>query len=75
MYAESRKIQLIEEVLKVNNDHLLSELETVLKKARKTKPKKLSLSDFVGVLSKKDATEMRKAIKETAETVNTDDWK
>lgn len=75
MYAESRKIQLIEEVLKVNNDHLLSELETVLKKARKTKPKKLSLSDFVGVLSNKDATEMRKAIKETAETINTDDWK
>jgi len=75
MYAESRKIQLIEEVLKVTNEHLLCELETVLKKASKTKLKKLSMNDFVGVLSKKDATEMRKAIKETAETINPDDWK
>ena len=75
MYAESRKIQLIEEVLKVTNEHLLCELETVLMKARKTKLKKLSMNDFVGVLSKKDATEMRKAIKETAETINPDDWK
>ena len=75
MYAESRKIQLIEEVLKVTNEHLLCELETVLKKARKTNFKKLSMNDFVGVLSKKDATEMRKAIKETAETINPDDWK
>jgi len=75
MYAESRKIQLIEEVLKVTDELLLCELETVLKKARKTKLKKLSMNDFVGVLSKKDATEMRKAIKETAETINPDDWK
>ena len=30
MYAELSKIRLIEEVLKENNDHLLSELETVL---------------------------------------------
>ncbi len=75
MYAESRKIQLIEEVLKVNNDHLLTELETVLKNGRKAKSNKLSLNDFVGVLSKKNATELRKVIKETAETINADDWK
>lgn len=75
MYAESRKIQLIEEVLKVNNGDLLSELETVFKNGRKAKSKKLSLNDFVGVLSKKNATEMRKVIKETAETINADDWK
>jgi len=75
MYAESRKIQLIEEVLKVNNGDFLFELETVFKNGRKAKSKKLSLNDFVGVLSKKNATDMRKVIKETAETINADDWK
>lgn len=76
MYAESRKIQLIEDVLKVQDDSILSELETVLKKSRTTsRVKKKTIYDFVGILSKKETYEIKKAIKETSETIHPDDWK
>jgi UDP-glucose 6-dehydrogenase len=75
MYAETRKMQLIEEVLKVNNNDTLTALEIVLKKSKTSKAKKLSIYDFVGILTKKETSDMRKAIKESAETINADDWK
>ncbi len=70
MYAETRKIHLIEEVLKVNNEGLLVALESVIIKAKKTVTKKPSIYDFLGILSKKETKEMRKAIKESAEIIN-----
>jgi len=78
MYTEARKISLIEEVLKVNNDETLSALETVLKNARKKivrKNKKPNIYDFVGIMTKKEANTMRIAIEETCETIHPDDWK
>ncbi len=75
MYSESRKIQLIEDVLKVENDSILSKLENVLKNSRAAKVKKRSIYDFVGIISNKEAQEMKKIIKETSETIHPDDWK
>ncbi len=75
MYTEARKIHLIEELLKVDNDATLTELETVIKKAKKGKNKKASIYDFVGVISTKNADKMRKAIEETSEIIHEDDWK
>jgi hypothetical protein len=77
MYTEARKIHLIEEVLKVTNEDILIELESVIKKSKKKaeKEKKSSIYDFVGILTKKEANEMRKAIGDTCETINPDDWK
>lgn len=78
MYIESRKIHLIEEVLKVTNEATIRKLEAVLKKSVEKIParkKKFSIYDFVGILSKKESNEMRKAIEETCETINPNDWK
>ena len=78
MFLEARKIHLIEEVLKVTNEATLTRLEGVLKKSKKKsfpKKKKPSIYDFVGILTKKESDEMRKAIEETCETINPDDWK
>jgi hypothetical protein len=76
MYAEARKISLIEEVLKINNDNTLTALETTLMRSRKKATvKKPSIYDFVGILTKKEAYEMRKAIEETCETINLNEWK
>ena len=76
MYAEARKIHLIEAVLKVSNEALLVELETVIKKMPvKKEKKKISAHDFLGVWSKKDATLIEKAIQETCEQIHEDDWK
>jgi hypothetical protein len=76
MYNEARKIHLIEEVLKVNNEAILIELESVIEKSKKKaeKENKPSIYDFVGILTKKEANEMRKAIEETCETINPDEW-
>ena len=78
MYIGSRKIHLIEEVLKVTNETTIRKLESVLKNSGEKLParkKKFSIYDFVGILSKKESNEMRKAIEETCETINPDDWK
>lgn len=77
MYTEARKIHLIEEVLKVKNEAILIELESVIEKSKKKvgKEKKQSIYDFVGILTKKEASEMRKAIEETTEVINPEDWK
>jgi hypoxanthine-guanine phosphoribosyltransferase len=75
MYSESRKILLIEDVLKVENDSILSKLENILKNSRVAKVKKKSIYDFVGIISNKEAQEMKKIIKETSETIHPDDWK
>jgi hypothetical protein len=75
MYADARKIHLIEKMLQVTDESTLKALELTLDKTKKAKPKKGSIYDFVGILSKKEANEMRNAIKETSETINTDDWK
>jgi 3-dehydroquinate dehydratase len=76
MFTEARKIQLLEEVLKVNNEATLVELETVLNKSKKIKGKKtISAHDFSGLWSKKDAALIEKAIVDGCEQIHEDDWK
>ena len=75
MHTIERKIHLIEEVLKANDESVLDALEIALGKSKEGKEKKLNIYDFVGVISKEEAAQMKKAIKETAETINADDWK
>lgn len=64
MYIDSRKIHLIEEVLKIDDESTLTELEEVLKKPKKAQSK-LNIYDFLGVMTKKEAEQMRKVIEET----------
>ena len=77
MFTETRKIHLLEEVLKTSDESTLAELEAVLKKNKKTsaKEKKPSIYDFVGILTKKEASKMKKVIEESCEKINPDDWK
>ena len=75
MFTESRKIHLIEEVLKIDNDTTLEKLESVLRDAAHVTKKKASAHDFVGMWTKKDAALIEKAITEGCEQINPDDWK
>lgn len=76
MYSESRKIHLVQEVLKIKSEAVLTELESVLKRAGLYKKKKqLTARDFLGIISKKDAALMEKAIEEGCEQINPDNWK
>jgi len=75
MYSETRKINLIEKVLKVTNEDTLLELENVLKKAKLERQKRpVSAHNFVGVWSKEDADLMSEAINESCEQIHPDDW-
>lgn len=74
MYADSRKIHIIEAVLKVEDDKILSQIEEVIEQSDNA-GKKLSAFDFVGTISKEDAELMEKAIEEGCEQIHPDDWK
>ena len=74
MLADSRKIQIIEAVLKAEDEHTLSELERVVGKSV-LPVKKRTAQDFVGIWNKEDAEAIEKAIEEGCEQINPDDWK
>jgi len=76
MYSEARKLNLIEEILKVKSESVWIALENVLKKDEVNLDiEKPSIYDFVGILSEKDAKAMKKAIEEACETIDENDWK
>lgn len=78
MYTtDTRKLNLIDKVLKVNSEELLTKIEKLLKSNRDI-PKDIpvaNISDFAGFLSKKEAKEMKEAINMTCETIDPDVWK
>ncbi len=73
MFQEAKKIQLIEDVLKVKNEATLLELERILKKSKNRKS--VTVYDFVGVFSKKEVTQVKKAISESCEIIHPDEWR
>jgi len=75
MYSEARKIHLIEEMLKIKSDAVLIEIETILNSYNRTAEKKPSIYDFVGIISREAANEMKQAIAETCEIIDENDWK
>jgi len=72
MYAEAKKLHLIEELLKVNSDAILMELEIVLSKS---KLRTHNFKNFVGILSTEEVDELERNIEEGCEQINDDDWK
>ena len=76
IHAEIRKLHLIEEVLKIENEQILSALEVVLKKT--LVPETDSQNSFAawsGIWSNEEAQEIKTAIVENCEQINQDDWK
>ena len=74
MYADTRKIHIIESVLKTEDDAMLSRIEQAIEQPENNSNKKTAM-DFVGLWSKKDAEAIEKAIEEGCEQINPDDWK
>jgi hypothetical protein len=67
MHSEARKLHVIEEVLKVEDEALLIEVEDVLKKrnAIQNNTNKLKPSDYAGSISKEKAKQMLQQIEES----------
>jgi hypothetical protein len=62
MNSDARKIHLIEKILKVKDEGVLIKIETILDNYNKKASKNPSIYDFVGIISKDEANEMKKAI-------------
>jgi hypothetical protein len=76
MYSESRKIHIIEEVLKINNEDSLSKLEAVLRSLKSPPISSVKEFDqFVGVWTPEEADEITEIIEQSCETIHPDDWK
>jgi hypothetical protein len=69
MYAEAKKLRLIEELLKVENDTTLAELEMVLAKVKTQLPRSKNFHDFVGTLSLEEVNELERNIEEGCEQI------
>ncbi len=68
MVSEARKLHLIEEVLKINNEYTLSALEAVLKESIVQQNNlKNPFSELSGIRSKEEADDIEKAITENFE--------
>jgi hypothetical protein len=77
MLIEEKKLHIIEEVLKINNDATLSALEDFMKKSNRgaSLSKKSGYKEFSGIWSKEEADEIEKIIADSCENIHPDDWK
>ena len=75
MYQEMKKLQLIEEILKIEDATVLEEVETVITKNKLQIVKSGSFKEFSGIWIKAEAEEMKKNIADSCEQINPDDWK
>lgn len=81
MYSEARKLHIIEDLLKTDNDVILTQVELLLKQSKKTEKDKNLVHDkdrfkeFVGIWTEEEADEISRIIEESCGTVNPEDWK
>jgi hypothetical protein len=67
---------LIEGVLKVKNDAILIQIEKILNSYGNGNSEITSgIDDFVGIISKSEAVEMKHAIAETCENIDNNAWR
>ena len=65
MHADSRKLYIIEAVLKTDNEAILDEIETIMNKNDTVHVKgKARFSDLLGSLTIEEAESMKKTIEE-----------
>ena len=75
MYGEAKKLHLIEEILKIENDALLAEVETVITKGKMHAITRRSFKEFSGTMSDAEVDELGKIIEDGCEQIRPDDWK
>ena len=76
MTIEHKKIELIEAMLKIDEEAVLNKISNIIKEEKNIKKNKsqTKLEDFAGIWSKEDGEQMLKAIEETCEVIDEKDW-
>ncbi len=75
MFGEAKKLHLIEEILKINDDIVLQEVEDVIINYNVRIVKGRNFTMFAGSLTDSEANELEDIIAAGCEKINTDDWK
>ena len=75
MYGEAKKLHLIEEILKIENDSILSQLEAIINSNKVLFLNKSSFKAFAGKMTDDEVGELEKIIEEGCEKINEDYWK
>lgn len=76
MSAEAKKLHLIEEILKIDNDAVLEEVETLLNRSKlHIVNGRRSFTSFAGMLNDEEANELERIINEGCEQIFPDEWK
>lgn len=75
MYSEGKKLHLIEEILRIENESVLNEVEAIIRRNRLREDNAKSVDDFAGIWTKKEADEIKRIIEDNCEQINPDDWK
>ena len=70
MYTEAKKLHLIEELLKVDNDSVLDELEKILTLSKDQLPRSNNFQDFRSSLTIEEVDELEQNINEGCEQIN-----
>lgn len=73
--GETQKLHLIEEILKIDNEALLAEVETVIAKGKLHAVKRRSFTEFAGMMTDSEVNELEKTISDGCETIDSNDWK
>ena len=74
MNIQTAQLQFIEEYVKLKNMTIIEKLSAVLKK-EKTKQKNISsVLNFVGIIDKDEAIEIKKVIEEGCEKIDKNEW-
>ena len=75
MSGEAKKLHLIEEILKIENNAVLDEVETVINRSKMHNARGKGFNGLSGIWTAAAADEMKRIIEESCEQINPDDWK
>jgi hypothetical protein len=73
IYTESKKLHLIEFLIKENDESVLIQIENILKAAQERPSAKFT--NFSNTLSKEELDAFERNIEEGCEQINENDWK
>ena len=76
MYNETKKLHLIEQLLKIDDYVVLDEVDTIISKNTiPVSTGRRSFSGFAGMMTDEEANEFEKIINDGCEQIYPDDWK
>ena len=74
MKIETKKLRLIEDLLKIKDHILLDKIEALMKH-KPSPPAKSSIHKYAGIWSKEEVEEIKKIIEKDCEQIQEEDWK